>query len=293
MKKPNDRLVPLLIEVQQSLDEEIDLATLAARYGASAFHFHRTFARSVGETPKKHVERLRLERAAFLIAVTDEPILDIALACGFKNPETLSRTFRRFLGFSPRSYRQVAKRAQADRVANANFHARPDFTLSRARFAKLPAQRLLSLHHIGDYALLHERFGTADHPWNELFEWARERGVAVGSGRIGIYYDDPTLTPKAQHRSELCIPLHGPIEDTERVRAIDFAGGAYAITEYVGRVDGVLDACRGTADEIRRSKDYTFRNAPMVEIVRATNANGVAGAHRFEICFPVQKKGRR
>ena len=292
MKAPNDRLVPLLIDVERSLDQDIDLASLAARFGASAFHFHRTFAGAIGETPKKHVERLRLERAAFLIAVTDEPILDIALAVGFKNPETLSRNFRKFLGYSPRSYRQMAKRAQADRVANTDFHSDPVYSLSRARFTKVPAQQLLALRHIGDYGALHERFGTGQDPWDELLEWARERNLPTGDARIGIYYDDPTLTPKPLHRSDICVPVQRPIEGTERIRCIPFAGGLYAIVEYVGRLTTILNGFRGTADEIRRSKIYTFRDAAPLEIVRTTNVGGVAGVHRMDIAFAVQKRSR-
>jgi AraC-like DNA-binding protein/DNA gyrase inhibitor GyrI len=292
MRKLNDRLVPLLVEVQQNLDQDLDLASLAARFGLSEFHFHRTFARAVGETPKKHVERLRLERAAFLIAVTDEPIVDIALACGFKNPETLSRNFRTFLGHSPSGYRRIARLAQADRVANTNFHARTDFALSRARFATLQPQRWLARHHIGDYEQLHERFGTRDHPWNDLRKWASERGVGVGDECIGIYYDDPTVTPKPLHRADLCLPLLGKVSETEAFRTYQFPGGLYAIAEYVGTAEGVLDACRGTADEIRRSEIYTFRTAPLLEIVCETNVNGAARVHRTKICFAVQKKAR-
>jgi AraC family transcriptional regulator len=290
VKQPNERLVALLIEVQRTLDEDIDLGSLAAEFGASAFHFHRTFAAAVGETPKKHVERLRLERAAFLLAVTDEPILDIALAVGFKNPETFSRNFRNFLGLSARGYRQMAKRAQAERVAGTDFHADPDFTLSRARFAKLPAQTLLALRHVGYYGALHERFGTATDPWDELGAWAHERGVPASGARIGIYYDDPTLTPEPLQRADICIAVPEPVEGTERIRSIAFAGGLYAITEYVGRCDTLLSAFRGTADEIRRSPTHTFRDASPLEVVRATNVNGVAGVHRFDVCFAVQKR---
>ena len=292
MKDPNDRLVPLLIEIQRSIDRDIDLAALAKRYGASPFHFHRTFASALGETPKKHVDRLRLERAAFLIAVTEEPILDIALAVGFKNPETLSRNFRKFLGYSPRSYRQMARRAQVDRVANTDFHSDPEFSLSRARFKKLPARTLLALHHIGDYGVLHERFGTRADPWNELLAWARERGVAAGGERIGVYYDDPTVTPKPLHRAEICVPVAGAVAGTQHIRSIPFEGGLYAIVEFEGRISSVLSAFRGTADEIRRSEFYTFASGPPLEIVRATNVNGAAGVHRIDVCFAVQKRGR-
>jgi transcriptional regulator GlxA family with amidase domain len=40
----NERLVPLLIDVRRELDQDIDLDSLARKFGTSSFHFHRTFA---------------------------------------------------------------------------------------------------------------------------------------------------------------------------------------------------------------------------------------------------------
>jgi AraC-like DNA-binding protein len=45
-------MIPLLIEVQQNLDRDLDLELLARKYGYSTFHFHRVFSNVVGETPK-------------------------------------------------------------------------------------------------------------------------------------------------------------------------------------------------------------------------------------------------
>src|SRR5262245_58600977 len=86
---------PLLAEVQRNLDDDIDLAALAARFGYSPSHFHRMFTKGVGETPKAHVARLRLEKALLLVAVTQATFLDIALAVGFRSHETFTRAFKR------------------------------------------------------------------------------------------------------------------------------------------------------------------------------------------------------
>jgi AraC-like DNA-binding protein/DNA gyrase inhibitor GyrI len=288
--EPTDRFSQLLIEIQAGLDENIDLRSLAGRFGASAFHFHRTFARTIGETPKKHVERLRLERAAMMIAVTDRPIVDIALEVGFKNHETLTRNFRKFAGYTPQGYRRMAKRLQAERVANTNFHASDEYRLSRARFERLAAGSLLAIRHVGQYGALHETFGGEPNPWSELFDWACTKRVAVTPLRIGIYYDDPTLTPAALQRADICIPVRRSTDGDDRVRCIPFAGGTYCIVEYIGHPRLLLNAFRGCADEIRRSQSYVFRDGPPIEIVRETNVAGVAGALRLDACFPVMKR---
>src|SRR5687768_2979629 len=88
-------VTPLLIDLQLALDRELSLEALARRCGYSPFHFHRFFSSAVGETPKQHVNRLRLERAAYRLAITRATVLEIALSVGFKNHETLSRAFKR------------------------------------------------------------------------------------------------------------------------------------------------------------------------------------------------------
>src|SRR5690606_16748074 len=89
-----ERLLPLLIGLDDGLSEDVRLRELAAKFGTSPFHFHRMFTRAVGETPKKYVERVRLERAALLLAVSDELVVDIGLAVGFRNAETFTRRFK-------------------------------------------------------------------------------------------------------------------------------------------------------------------------------------------------------
>ena len=54
-----ERLLPLLIGLDDGLAEDVKLRQLAGKLGTSPFHFHRLFTRVVGETPKKHVERMR------------------------------------------------------------------------------------------------------------------------------------------------------------------------------------------------------------------------------------------
>jgi transcriptional regulator GlxA family with amidase domain len=110
-----DDLAALLLRVEAALDDDLTLASMAREAGYSPFHFHRRFAARLGETPAKHVARMRLERAAYLVAVTDAPLTDIGLAVGFQNHETFARAFRRRFGRAPSQYRRDAYAALAER----------------------------------------------------------------------------------------------------------------------------------------------------------------------------------
>jgi AraC family transcriptional regulator len=119
---PFKQALPILGFAAAHLDEDLSLAVLAERAGLSTFHLHRVFRNAAGETPKKYTLRLRLGRAAVLLLTDDEPVLDIALACGFQSHEVLCRTFRKRFGMSPSAYRERGFTAGVDR-AQARTHA--------------------------------------------------------------------------------------------------------------------------------------------------------------------------
>ena len=87
------------------LDEDVSLAALAGQAGLSAFHLHRVFSATAGETPKQFTQRLRLGRAAAMLLTSDDSVLDIALACGFQSHEVFTRAFRKNFGIAPSAYR--------------------------------------------------------------------------------------------------------------------------------------------------------------------------------------------
>ena len=95
--------------VEERLEEPVTLADIAAVAGLSPHHFHRIFRAVVGESPKAHLRRLRLERAVYRLKVSSDTVLDIALESGFATPETFTRAFVRRFELSPSEYRGMVR----------------------------------------------------------------------------------------------------------------------------------------------------------------------------------------
>ncbi len=89
--------------------QQIDLESAADEAGLSPFHFLRLFANVLGVTPHQYLVRLRLCRAARLLAEDSRSITDIAFEVGFGDLSNFVRTFHRAAGASPRRFRQAAK----------------------------------------------------------------------------------------------------------------------------------------------------------------------------------------
>lgn len=85
--------------------EPLDIATLAAIALVSQAHFIRTFRATFGETPHRYLQRRRVERAMFLLRVSDLPVTEVCMAVGFTSLGTFSRTFRSIVGLSPSEFR--------------------------------------------------------------------------------------------------------------------------------------------------------------------------------------------
>ncbi len=100
------RVQPILAYAAAHPEEDLSLAALADKAGLSAWHLHREFSTTLGETPKQLTSRLRLERAAAMLLAGKESVLDVALACGFGGHEVFCRAFRRRFGMTPGAYRK-------------------------------------------------------------------------------------------------------------------------------------------------------------------------------------------
>lgn len=95
----------LQVWIVEHLQENLSVEALAERVNMSPRHFARVFAREVGMTPAKYIEKMRLEVARRRLEESTQSIEAIAAECGFGSTESLRRTFLRALGITPTLYR--------------------------------------------------------------------------------------------------------------------------------------------------------------------------------------------
>jgi AraC-like DNA-binding protein len=64
-------------------------------------HFHRSFRRTYGETPRAWLSRRRMERALALLRSTKRSITDICFAVGYSSTTSFSTAFVARFGVQP------------------------------------------------------------------------------------------------------------------------------------------------------------------------------------------------
>jgi transcriptional regulator GlxA family with amidase domain len=92
--------------LEANLDSTVRAGDLAAIARLSPGHFSRAFKGSLGVAPTAYIAGRRVARAQTLMLTTNEPLCQIALACGFYDQSHLTRVFRRCAGSSPRDWRR-------------------------------------------------------------------------------------------------------------------------------------------------------------------------------------------
>src|SRR5438132_9659308 len=100
-----ERVLRVLVYIQQHLDETIELDDLARVAHFSPYHFHRLFRGMVGESVMEHVRRLRLERAAHRLKHGDQPVTRLAFEAGYETHEAFTRAFGAVFGTPPSQFR--------------------------------------------------------------------------------------------------------------------------------------------------------------------------------------------
>jgi transcriptional regulator GlxA family with amidase domain len=91
--------------IASHLKESLTIRTLADNVGLSTCHFARAFKQSQGMSPHRYLLQCRVRRTQELLATTDLPLSEIALASGFSDQSHFARQFRQHVGVTPSTYR--------------------------------------------------------------------------------------------------------------------------------------------------------------------------------------------
>jgi transcriptional regulator GlxA family with amidase domain len=91
--------------IETHLEETISIQALAAMVGLSMCHFARAFKQSQGMAPHDYLVHCRVRRVQELLADTDLPLSEIAIAVGFADQSHCARRFRELVGLTPSRYR--------------------------------------------------------------------------------------------------------------------------------------------------------------------------------------------
>lgn len=95
----------VVAHVRNNLASPIRVGELADIADCSEGQLERRMRKVFGVTPAQYLLRVRVEHAAAMLRDTDEPLADIATACGFYDQPDFTRRFARLTNETPAQFR--------------------------------------------------------------------------------------------------------------------------------------------------------------------------------------------
>ena len=103
---PRAKLKRTIDFINSNLERDITLNDIAAEADLSAYHFSRLFKQSTGVPPHRYLLQARIEKAKSLLKNPQDSIAEIAHKLGFSDQSHFTMFFKRFTGFTPKSFRE-------------------------------------------------------------------------------------------------------------------------------------------------------------------------------------------
>ncbi len=280
-------LLPTLVHIQAGLDTDLSAAVLAHASGLSESTLHRRMVAATGETPRRYVERLRLERAAAQLFLRNATVLQIALDNGFASHEVFSRAFRRHFGLTPTEWKARGRAGGLgthDRQLGLT-EAAEGVSLSSTRLVEMRPQEIAFLRHIGPYSQVD------GNSWATIRERLRELGLWSDGLPVGIGHDGPDITPPEHLRFDAGWTIDRDLPPECGLGQQTIPGGTYAVTTYVGPF-ALLGAAYGAIGKrlMRHAHYIAFGSGDVGSSVEWYRTGSIDENHflnQIDISFPV------
>ncbi len=106
----SELLLAAVARLEEHWERGESVAALTRHLGVTPGRLERTCLAELGERPGAWLRRLRLERAADLLAHGSLAVNQVALACGYGDAAAFTRAFRRHFGHAPGAGRRTARK---------------------------------------------------------------------------------------------------------------------------------------------------------------------------------------
>lgn len=99
-----ERMKPAINHIAAHLNEQISAESLAAASGMAVKYFSTCFKRTIGITPRRYIERLKMNRAREYLAEERYSVGEVAALLGFADQFSFSKAFKKFYRVSPTGF---------------------------------------------------------------------------------------------------------------------------------------------------------------------------------------------
>ena len=266
--------------MEDHLEDHITLEEISKSVNLSVFHFHRAFSMLTGMTPTDYLRKRRLSQAGAELVNGDEKVIDIALKYGYETPESFTKAFTRYHGYSPM---QVKKGSPIQFMSR--YTVRIAIEGGQVMEYRIEKWKEMDL-------LVHEKIFNADTCEKEIPKFWDEYYSNENTGKIPGYLG--ICSQQKTHGNEFNYGIGCRASDIEGVpegfKIMHLPEYTWAVFKCVGPMP---KAIQYMWDRIYREwlpvSDYEL--IPDVDIENYLPGDSSSRDYVSEICIPVRKSG--
>jgi AraC family transcriptional regulator len=285
--------------IEHHLGEALSIEELAGAAGFSKYHFSRIFQGMLHEPLAHYVNRIRMEKALFLLANrADKNMTDIAFELGYTDSAVFSRAFKNYYDFSPREYRKEYSKNCKDSFLLSEYNkstakkecaGNPYPVTGQITIENLKEKQVAYVRHTGTYETLAKEYVCLI---QTLFDKAKNQQLLVEGQNwvLAMYHDNPEFGEESQFRTSLCLTVPDDIrvkEDGILGRMI-LEGGLYAVGHFRIQKEQYSDAWNYMYQEWITGSGYVPRDYNPFEVYRNIPSDNEKHIHEVDIYVPIE-----
>lgn len=285
--------------IENHLEQSLTIEELSNAAGFSKYHFSRIFQGMLNEPLAHYVNRIRMERALFLLAHrTDKNMTDIAYALGLSDSAVFSRAFKNYYGVSPREYRKEYSKNCKDSFLLSEYNkdtAKKEWTVNpfpvtgKITIESMEEKQVAYVRHTGTYeSLAKEYVGLMQ----TLLAYAEDQNFfAEGQNWIlAIYHDNPEFGEESQFRTSLCltVPKDVQVKEDGILGSMKLEGGLYAVGHFQIKQEQFSDAWNYMYREWLMGSGYVPRDSYPFEVYLNNPDEDESRIIKVDIYVPIE-----
>ncbi|WP_025742935.1 AraC family transcriptional regulator [Aquimarina pacifica] len=229
--------------IDDHLDRDLSLNTIAEVAFYSPFHFHRIFKVITQETLNAYITRRRVEKAAADLLHKKASITEIFQTYGFNDNATFTRTFKKYYGVSPTEFRKLNpnKFSKIYQLKSKNGQEYPSYekyicTINNLKnWTKMNANiEVKDLTELKGASSTQIGVDGVEHAFEKLLVWANKNRLFENpETKMGrVFHDSFKITEPEKVRMSICVLTNEVFEVENEITAVTIKKGTYIVGRF-------------------------------------------------------------